>query len=246
MLEHVGSWLESSGRAFEVRVARTFRRSGANPVEQSFTYVDPRLDLQREGDVVADFRWIGKRDVECSLSAVVECKSSRKESWVGFYDRTVTRMRELDDCVYFQHARHSDVLSGMAALWFGQRPFDFAQVATHVVAAHTKDRVNPASDAVRQVISATEARRKLYIDRQTITSSGLILVPVVVTGAPLVACHVEDSDGLDLKKVERLTVWGHTPDGQRKQVHVVHESAVASFASDLAELVQLARDDVAF
>jgi hypothetical protein len=209
-------------------------------------YNDPGSGTQREGDVLANFLWVGKRDVQCSLTAVVECKSSKHEPWVGFYDRTVVRSRELDDCVYFQHARHSDVLPEVEPLWIGQKPFDLGQVATHVVATHGKDRINAANDAVRQVISATEAQRMAYIDDQGPTAVGLVLVAVVVTAAPLVACRVADSDELDLKEVDRMTVWGHSPQGQRKQVHIVHESAAQSFASDLAALVQLARDSVAF
>ncbi len=89
MLKRVESWLDSSGRALELRVACAFRQHGATAVQQSFEHVDPRSQQVREADGRADFPWTDLSDLPCTITAVVECKSSQDKPWVAFYDQSL-------------------------------------------------------------------------------------------------------------------------------------------------------------
>lgn len=82
LLDGVAKWLNTSGRALELRTARKLRQAGAGPVEQSFVYTDFNTKVQREGDVLANFPWINESGVPCAIELVVECKSSVKHPWV--------------------------------------------------------------------------------------------------------------------------------------------------------------------
>lgn len=76
-------WLELSGRSLELRVARTLTAAGAF-VQPAFSYIDPTSKQVRESDLIAKFDWSGPEGFSCSLTAVVECKSSKKYPWVAF------------------------------------------------------------------------------------------------------------------------------------------------------------------
>ena len=85
--DKVAAWVESSGRALEMRVARAFHRVRAR-VEPSFIYDDVQSGKSREGDALATFEWSSPSGAAMSLEVVVECKHSIGKPWVAFYDRT--------------------------------------------------------------------------------------------------------------------------------------------------------------
>lgn len=246
LLGSVESWLEKSGRAFELRVARSFRRSGARQVQQSFAYTDPEQSTLREGDVLARFPWTGIDDVPCSITAVVECKSSKKDPWVAFYDQSFARASRLEDLVYCAHAPSTLITDPLASLWVGSDPFSFDSVASHVVAAHTSETHNPASNAVRQCMSACEAQRLEYIKTQHDDKRGLIVLPVVVTSAPLVRCRLDDDGAIQLEEVGSFVVWGHGPEDKHRKVFVLTEERVSWFSASLADLAGRAHEEVRF
>jgi hypothetical protein len=102
----VRRWLDTSGRALELRVARQFRRLGNAAVEQSRAYNDVQTAKQREPDVVARFEWTGLNSVPCSLAVAVECKSSKGNPWVAFLsDSPAPQLNDLDAWVVFGHGR---------------------------------------------------------------------------------------------------------------------------------------------
>lgn len=90
-LDGVRQWLEKSGYAFEMRVARAFREGGARPVDMSFSYTDASSGALREGDVLAQFGRTALNDTPASVEVVVECKSGREYPWVAFYDKVITK-----------------------------------------------------------------------------------------------------------------------------------------------------------
>jgi hypothetical protein len=76
----VSDWLEASGFALEMRVAREFEKAGFD-VSQSSPYNDPITGKLRESDVVArHFSDIDETPVVIRVFA--ECKSSIKRPWV--------------------------------------------------------------------------------------------------------------------------------------------------------------------
>lgn len=240
MLDGVRTWLEASGRGLELRAARAFRKHGAKPVAQSFLYVDPETQKQREGDVLAHYGWSGMQNVPCTLTAVVECKSSRNKPWVAFYDRSIARGSELENWVAFAHGPFTGITQPLADLWVGQPPFNETRVATHVAAAHVDESNNPANDAVRQVMSGARAQRAEYIRTQNAVKRALVVVPVVVTAAPLVKCELDSEGEVQLESIASFVASGGWEGGQARRVFVLNESAVPEFSADLRRLADLA------
>lgn len=109
-------------------------------------------------------------DTPASVEVVVECKSGRDHPWVVFYDKAIAKGSELGDWVYFAHGPFVGITEPLEESWIGQPPFDAVRTASHLVAAHVKDSHNPASDAVRQVLSAAEGRRNWYLERGRIVA----------------------------------------------------------------------------
>jgi hypothetical protein len=240
----VGQWLEKSGHAFELRVARAFRESGAKPVDISFSYVDAGSGELREGDVLAQFSWTAMNNIPASIEVVVECKSGHDHPWVAFYDKVFATGSELEDWVHFAHGPFTGVTEPLAEAWLGSPPFDAPRVASHLVAAHTKDSRNTAGDAVRQVLSAADGRRQRYIERQGRDRRGCVIVPVVATGARLVACQLDPKGEMSLEEVSSVVVAGPRRGEKPSRVFVITEEAVADFGRALFELAQRAEAQV--
>lgn len=236
---YVRKWLESSGRALELRAARTLRQVGLASVEPSLSYKDVVTDRLRETDVVARFTWLSMESVPSSITAAVECKSGRKHAWVAFYaDDEFEPRKDLDDWVTFAHGPFVGVTQGLPELWIGQDPFVRTPVATHVVAARnadsgTEDDKNPAGDAVRQVLSATSAIRSRYIANQTSERIGLVCVPIIVTSAPLISCRLDDRGDVQIEPVEQVDVWGYDERGVRRRIYVRSEKSLIRMADAL-------------
>lgn len=240
MLDGVRGWLDTSGRFLELRVARTLHRAGAQ-VQPTFSYIDAISGAQRESDVLAQFQWTGLEAVPCSLTAVVEAKSGNKHPWVAFYDKSQTRLGDLNTWFYFAHGPFVGITEPLVGLWVGTEPLDIVHVATHTAAAHTKDSsFNPANDAVRQVLAAAGAVRQRYLGRQSLDRVGLVVMPVIVTVAPLVKC-VLDADGqVKLEEVDSFHVWGYAAGGERRRVYVLSEARLPYFAAAMEALARAA------
>jgi hypothetical protein len=147
--------------------------------------------------------------------------------------------------VYFAHGPFVGITEPLEEAWIGQPPFDAVRIASHLVAAHTKDSHNPASDAVRQVLSAAEGRRKLYLERQGQDRRGCVILPVVVTGARLVACHLGADGEVRLEEVPAAVVAGPRS-GRPARVFVLTEGAVKPFAHSIAGLTTHAHEQAQF
>lgn len=235
--EYVRTWLEKSGRALEMRVARTIRKIGDAVVVPSYSYVDVVTGQSREGDVLAKFEWTSVESVGCSITAAIECKSSRKHPWVAFYSDSLFPPREdLRDWATFAHGPFNGVTQQLPGRWIGREPFTRDDVATHVVAARSDDGAdekNPAGDAIRQVLSAASAIRAQYIDNQVRERVGLVCIPVIVTEAPLLTCQLSEDGEIALEKVRQFDVWGYDATGVRQRVYVRCENSLALLADQL-------------
>lgn len=237
MLTGVRRWLDTSGRALELRVARVLKAQGA-AVQPSMTYTDDVSRLQRELDVLARFGWTGQERTPCSITVAVECKSSTKSPWVAFYDRAATRLGDLENWFSFHHGPFTGITAPLAELWIGRPPLDEVFVATHTVGAHAKD--NPADNAVRQVLAAADALKTDYIDTQVADRRGLLVLPLIVTDAPLIACRLDKSGEVALERVTHFHVWGYASDGRKTRVYVLNEARLPAFAAGLRELATAA------
>lgn len=243
MRDRMLSWLEQSGRALETRVSRSFRRSGANSVVQSSLYRDPLTEQAREIDVTASFEWTAPRNTSCSVTAVIECKSGRKQPWIAMQDaRSIGRVTKLENWVFAAFFPDTRIEAEVNEAWLGLPPFDDPSVASHVLTAF-RDDVNPAGDAVRQVLSASEALRTQHL--QSSQRVGLVVLPIVVTAAPLWSCVMSDQGDLTLTEVDQFVVWGYSPlTHTRRRVYVRSEGAATELAMALTDRVE-AVDQVA-
>lgn len=242
LLDGISKWLETSGRAMELRVARKLRQAGAGPVQQSFAYADGNTGVQREGDVLAMFPWTGERATPCAIELVVECKSNVQHPWVAFYDHSIAKHGQLSDWSYYAHGAFNSLLAPLDELWAGELPFMVRQVATHLVTAHD-DRNNHAGNAVRQVLAAASARRATYLDdHRAQVRRAVVVIPAVVTAAKLIACRLDSNDQVDLHEVPWAVVRGYRADGSACRVNVMHENYLDEFGATLDSRVREANE----
>lgn len=255
--EKVRAWAERSGRALELRVARACMAQGAT-VRPSFPYLDPLTQLVREGDVQAEWSWKHplQDSYNCSLLAIIECKSGSGKPWVAFYPSGHQRLGldSLRNWVARSWAPSEEIAAHVASRWIGSPPFDDANPATHIVAANLAESSrkhdaadndkNDAWDAVRQVLSQTEGVHRRYTPRTPEGEErGVFIVAAVVTAAPLFTCRLGDDGSIKVDPVDSLTVMGHGPEGERQRVHVVRESELPRFAGDLRRSAANANGD---
>lgn len=233
--QEVEKWVEASGRALELRVARTLRQVGEAEVELGYNYTDVATGVVRESDVVAGFPWLGAEKTPCRISLAVECKNSKKHPWVAFYSGHEAAPRpELEDWVYFAHGPFLGITQALPEKWLGHAPFVDGPVATHVVAAHESDGRNTAGDAVRQILSCAAALRRSYIDNQHKQPRvGLICMAAIVTAAPLLTCELDENGAVNVREVDGFDVWGYSVEGRRQRVYVRSESSLPAFAEAL-------------
>ncbi|QHC65657.1 hypothetical protein GSU68_03050 [Rathayibacter sp. VKM Ac-2759] len=239
-LAKVGSWLEKSGYAFELRIARAIRSEGANDVNLSFSYTDATTGALREGDVLAKFDWTAIEGVPASIEVVIECKSGRDHPWVLFSDEDVTMGSTIEDWAYFSHGSFVGITEPLTKDWSDQPPFHDRRVASHVVAMGAKDSHNPASDAVRQVLSAAEGRKTRYTERHFQDRRGCVIIPVIVIGGRLVEARLSSIGDIELTEVASAVVAGPRRGDKPAHVFVVTETEVTEFAQSFRDLADRA------
>lgn len=236
LISSVLQWVETSGRALELRVARTLQQVGQAAVQPAFNYQDTVTGLARESDVVAQFPWTGMNDVPCTITVAIECKSSTKHPWVAFLGDTPAGHRDnLEEWTVFAHGPFVGITEPLAGRWTGHTPFTTSPAASHVVAAYTKDGQNPAGDAVRQALSCAAAIRQDYLCNQVTDRVGIVCLATVVTAAPLLTCHLDATGSVVLDAVDEFDVWGYGSDGLRHRVYVRSERSLPDFAQGLRQ-----------
>lgn len=247
LLASTNRWLEKSGRALELRVARSLRWNGGAEAVLGAHYEDPKTGTLREGDVLARFPWTSMANVRCSISVSIECKSSTKHPWVSFYtDENVYQDRALDNWFLFLHGPFNGVMQPAQDLWPGMDPFTFEPVASSIAAAHVEDSHNPAYDSVRQALSYSTAIRIDYTQNQSTQHVGIACLAAVVTSAPLITCRLDEAGAIKLAVVDKVCVWGYGADGKRHRVFVLSEEALPKFAQDLSARVREAEEQARF
>ena len=156
--ERLTGWIETSGRALELRTARTFRgRPLVKYANQSVAYEDPETKQQREGDVVAAYRWITD-ELAVSIEAAVECKAGKSHPWVAFYDDH-RQVFETPTLWFMPGGTWPDgEQERLMNEWHGEDALVTDRVATHAVSALGSDGKNFVQDAARQTMSFARAR----------------------------------------------------------------------------------------
>ena|SRR5215207_4853532 len=236
-LARITTWVERSGRALELRVARIFQRAGAD-VRMSHPYMGQQQ--ARETDVLADFPWLALGNADARVTVIVECKHSADKPWVAFYDDTSNwPMDSLDDWAAFAHGTFPALTEDLVPLWRGHVPFTAPRTAALVVSALGAERndKNFANNAVRQALSASAAQRLEYLRLDEPSRRGLVVLSVVATTAHLYDSWLDGDGQLVITPVDGFDVWGHDAHGQRRRVFVRNEAALRDLAEGLRNRV---------
>lgn len=245
LLQRLYGWVESSGRALELRAARSFHGTrNIEQLNQSVFYEDQVSKQQREGDVLAVLRYATSSGLAVSIDVALECKASKDYPWVAFYDdREFVPDQPRLWFLYNREVGWDDRdLSALVARWLDAPALSTNRLATHVVSAFGKDGKNFASDAVRQTMSFARARAQdnySYVgDRKGLRAVKLAL-PVVVTQAPLFTCELAADGEPVLASVDRFDVrlQDSRRDGWRR-VYVRSESALSGMAEAVDEICE--------
>ncbi|GAB3995576.1 hypothetical protein GCM10028771_24190 [Nocardioides marmoraquaticus] len=89
-----------------------------------------------------------------------------------------------------------------------------------------------------QVLSACEAVKQQSFERRVTDRVGLVIMPIVVTSAPLVRCWLDENGALQLAKIESFQVWGSGADDEPRRTYVVSEARLPEFAQGLRRLAR--------
>lgn len=203
----VDSWLDTAGAALELRTERALARVGFATRHSSY-YDDPVTAKAREVDVVASQQGWTSRGGH-SLDIVVECKSSADYPWALFETRNSLN-EALTDLMATRLVR--GVGPGAREL----RPppavgLDCPLLAPFGVtvaysAKATASKVDVVHQAVGQVLSAAtavaDAAAKGRAKEARPESTFVLVVPVLVTAAPLFAVRLANDGTVARRRVD--------------------------------------------
>ena len=243
--KNLAGWLENSGRALELRTARAFRGRGmVKRVEQSMTYEDAESQKPREGDVLAVYHWMSEGE-GFFVEVTAECKSKKGHPWVAFYDDR--RMVPDYPALWFLRTGPRWPPRSAERIVEEWKTFDGLvtdRVATHVVSALGNDnKRNEAHDAIQQAFSFARGRVKhgptRYVGMPDGASSYNVVVPLVVTQAPLFTCELNADGEAIITRVDGFDVWLHAGEKRPKtRVYVRSEGSLGTMADDLNNLAK--------
>lgn len=227
----VAEWLESSGAALELRVARDFRQHTWE-VDHARYYISDDESTLRESDVVAVMRATRiARNRHLSLHFVVECKGGG-EPWVLFEADDVFLHNDSDIVETFETVGMRGWLPHLQRLHAA--PLLHTTDKTAYQIADTGKNNHVAFSAVRQAMAGVEGLKR-DVPEPTLKGENLmIFIPVVVTAAPLfkvaLASHTGEPEWAAVERM--LLISRQKADDRFRSTWVLRDSAVSKFASD--------------
>lgn len=248
--ESVLSWVEESGRALELRTARTLIRSGAPRVRTSLNYFSDAKDA-REIDVFGRYSWKEKSGTESSLLIAIECKLSPNKPWVGFYQDIESG--DTDSPLKFFAFMGNSTLG--QAKWVGDnlkksKPFKNVEVCSHISDSNPGDdgtkesKYETSNKAMLQALSGAAALGKVIYDNRraknpTSRDWSVKSIAVVVTPTNLFGCKLTKNGGIELKEVDRLVVRASMRNAEAKNVFIIREHALPEFLAEINRFSEL-------
>lgn len=208
--QKIARWLDESGYALEMRVARAFYDAmfDVSPGER---YRDG--ETLREIDVLAQRRVQRHGDGPAlMLAPVVECKSSAKRPWVVFtkhesYERDAVRKGVVDKDVAATVAELSDRWVMYPPYGYDRSRVGFAVVDAVLDKTKNDDEdLNRAHNAVRQVLSAAYGLRGRLGGATTLTPL-VLAIPVIVTKAPIIEATLQRDGTVRTSRQECSVLW---------------------------------------
>lgn len=217
----------------------------------------------REIDVVVRTTPITRPSLSFSIWLILECKSRDKHPWIFYRSSELTRysIRFEDAFLIMKNCDFDSAaiagLRDVSIFKIGGSPFSTGGVAALLKAKDeatptprdeksedSRNRVrdeksensrNGVRDAILQVLSATEGiSSEVGLDMEGLITA--ILVPIVVTKAPMFAVTLDDSGNPRLEMITRELVITRSSldDGKLKYVWVVHESEIDALSREFA------------
>ncbi|WP_110239872.1 hypothetical protein [Nocardioides gilvus] len=245
LIDKLYGWLEDSGRALELRAARSLAGTpGSRLVLPAYPYEDGVTKKQREGDVMALFGGPNlSRTLSTSFRLAVECKSGSDKPWIAFYDqRRHTHPDRLKDWwLPCGTDWTEDLRVKVVGAFEWENGLLADRLATHAVSALGKESVNSAQDAVMQAMSFARAIAEKGTLSMAGDNTGAVLggvMPVVVTQAPLFECELGQDGEPILTPVERFDVSVQFAKSPRRRVYVVSEEGLAKLAGSLGRALE--------
>lgn len=234
LVVQIQRWIESTGYALEMRVARAFARLPRTTVEQSVAFLDPDTSVVRETDVRVTWR---SSDGD-SVTFVVECKA-QSEPWVILVSKTSANAVDGFDSLrnlraaWGQWPLFLDRLSKSGemdrlerlSLFRWDRPSGYTMVPKR---DEGKKGTDPCFEALTSAVKAT-----VYLSRAGVGSRAHFFVPLVVTQSRLIEVALDEDGEIEANEVPHGRVlWRHhaAGDGAPTVVDVLAANAVDRFA----------------
>lgn len=238
-------WLETSGRALELRVIRAFRR--AAQVKHSVYYEDSESGKSREADVIARFHGTPRQGGPPQLDVVVECKTGKPGSkWVAFRDGSSPSHFYPNEDLWLT-ATKPGVKSRFEDAWEWRPPLTDRVNASSIVTAH--DGKDSAHDAVQQLVSAVSGQAE-YVRRNDVRQSQSFdetaqqtfawsepeaaVLGLVITTLPIYVAELGGDDIPQVQPVELVAVSNGRPQqAGPTRVFVAREAALPRIVTEL-------------
>jgi hypothetical protein len=244
-------WLESSGRALELRVIRAFR-THATQVRHSVFYTDSESGKSREVDVVARFHGPPRSKGQAVLDIVIECKTGKPGSqWVAFRDDTTPSSFPPSEDAWFT-AAEPGTESSFEKAWKWRPPFVDRVNVSSLVTAH--DGRDSAHAAIQQLIAGVtgqvadvrrhDVRSMSRFDEQAgqttrWSTTDVGVLGLIVTTTPLYVADLDESNEPRVQQVDIVAVPTGRPDGAGpSRVFVLHENALTRVVDNLVTVAE--------
>jgi hypothetical protein len=225
-------WLASQGYPLEMASAEHFRRAGFS-VAQSQYYSDPEKGVAREIDVVASIYEIGEIS-DIQLSVVAECKKSPDKPWVIFTSpHTINERGALYLRTTSEGGQAFLRAAGREASARALEVFRLPKRLGHgVTQAFSSGKDVPFEAVMEAAKASTHQVTAFKADWDRLDANALIVLPLVITEAPLYESYLDEAGEIVLEEVDRaLLTWRHPGVGQRFMlVDVIRSSTVPAFA----------------
>jgi len=237
----VEKWLQESGFPLEMEVAQALTHVGFE-VSQSAYYLDPETSEAREIDVIATME-SAQTSIPVRMTAVVECKSSRDVPWIVFRRIGPPFMPE---SVVGSLATTRAGIGFLARLKRNRSAtrlplFSAREYVGYGITQALKDKPNNAYGAVMNVAKAADMHLRSSDIPLVAQEVVHIVLPIVVTEAPLFETHLNIKGEMQLEHVQRSTLLWRNPSVGRSLsvIEIVDRSQFASFVTDLSTAARL-------
>jgi hypothetical protein len=240
----VKSWLESSGFALEMRVARILLAATGERAMQGEHYLDPDNDEIRETDM-ALYVPVNMTRKDFGIIIVIECKDARDKPWVMLCSRRSAAPLKASVAQRPATELGAKVLHKLATEDWGvddtlesSSLFKLPEVLGYrLMQSHQSRQQDVAYGALMSLTAASWGLLNTIEHRME--QAAVLAWPVLVVGGSLFQATLDENTGeMAIKQVEEATLAWRNPRrprmlGQHSFVKVVTERGLSAFVTQL-------------